>query len=405
MNVPRPDVILAPMRFAAALLLALPALAGEPGWTLPVEVATGRGDRRPMPIEVVRGTSGAVGVFTFLKETGLTFHVSKDGRAPWKVLMLPLGLPGEPLLQGDRVTVPITSFADSEVFVATFDLAKAEEVSRAKIPEKTLGMPMFSRLAASGDDRILLIGCEKGAPEISRSADGGKTWTAPERFWQSDKRDDAIAPPLFATSRGFHVVTVEDGRAVHRLSADKGATWTDDEAAPALPEEAGEPFCVAGAAAGKSLHLLFLTRRARYVHVVSRDEGKTWGAGRTVATTRDGDLAAIYQVKAAGTLVTFAWTEMGKRDLHPKKARLLVSRDSGGSWEESDVAAGLAGDSGVAAVQIESEGRLLVALLAVESEASDAQAWAIVRETTNEPATAWPEGEAAPKWWKGTSSK
>lgn len=392
------------MRVLASAVFICAAAAAEEArpWGLPEEVASGRAERKPAPIEIVKTPSGAVGVFVFIKETGLTLQASEKGTVPWKLVMLPLGLPGNPEVDGDLVRLPVTDFEKESVALLTFDLVKGERTARIVVPGKFPSMPLFTRWARVDRDACLVVSCERGEVLVSRSADGGGSWSEAAQVAVAAVRDDAVSPPLVVNARGFQLLTADaDGSLVQRVSPVAGGEWAVQEKRPLVPEDVGPPSVVNAAAAGRNIHVVAMTKFGKYAYWASRDDGATWQLPKTLAKARDCDLTRIFQVRAAGDVVTLAYTVPGNRDTHPKKAKLLVSRDAGLSWEESAVDEGLARDSGFPAIWIEPGGALLAALCASAPENSDAESYALVRRLR--PAGAerprWPAGTAVPDWW------
>lgn len=388
------------------ILLAAATAAGDPDhrWLVPEEVISAKGEREPIPVDVARTRSGATGVFVFEKDAGLTLHVSKDGRPPWKVLMLPLGLPGGTRTEEAVAETLLTDMDARTVAFARFDLEKAEELSRTPFPGKTTGTPLFSRLEADGATRSALVVCEGGDVNFSSSSDAGATWTAPTRIARNARHDDSICPPLYRTSRGLSVLHVDEAGAPAAIeSADGGKTWATSRSAPALAEKDGKPILVAGAADGRDLHAVFLTSEGRYVHVLSGDEGAHWQKPVLLAVTRLCDTACFFDLRAARGTVTFAWSEPGKGDRHVRRARLLVSRNAGNSWEESPIAGGLAADSGWPVVRLTPEAGVFALLSARPEEGKGGGKFVLLRESQgiDAPAPVWPAGRRVPEWWKG----
>lgn len=388
------------------LLLAAALAAAEPDhrWLVPEEVLSAKRERGLIPVDLVRTPAGAMGVFVFEKDAGLALHVSKDGKPPWKVLMLPPGLPGAARADGPIAEVLLTDMDARTAAFARFDLEKAEELSRTPLPGKTTGTPLFSRLEADGKNRFALLVCAGGDVNFASSPDGGTTWTAPVRIARNARHDDSICPPLFRTSRGLVVLHVDESGAVVPLeSADGGKTWAASKAVPALDEKDGKPILVAGAGDGRDLHAVFLTSEGRYLHVLSGDEGAHWQKPVLLAVTRLCDTACIFDVRAAGGTVAFVWNEPGKSDLHVRRARLLVSRSAGNSWEESPLAGGLAADSGWPVVRLTPEAGLVAVLSAHPEEGKGGGRFVLVRKAQgiDAPAPAWPADRKVPEWWAG----
>lgn len=390
---------------ACLILLSVAAAEEAPRrWALPEEVAFAEGRTPPFPTEVVVTESGRVGVFAFLKERGVLLRISKDGREPWTSIQLPLGIAGDARVEGERVEVVISDFMQKEASYFAFDLEKAEEVGRCRLPGGFPSMPMFTSLHAKGKDRFALVGCEQGHFVIFSSADEGKSWSDGVAAGRLGVRDDAVSPPLYVSEDGLHVVYVEKKGAIrHIVSADRGATWKDG-AAIRLPEGAGVPLLAAGAQSGARCHAVFVTSTGAYVHAGSADGGATWGEGTKVGSiAKVDDMAYIFRVKAEGDRVAVGFSEPGPRINRFKKALLFVSPDAGKSWEESPLAEGVEGATGIGAIALGPEGAVWAAFGCSPEEGDEGTHYVLLRRqlATGAPREEWPAGREVPSWWKG----
>ncbi|MCE9580993.1 MAG: hypothetical protein K8T20_00600 [Planctomycetes bacterium] len=383
-----------------AALSAIPAAGEASSWAFPAEAMSATSERLPCPVEVVRGESGAVGVFVFERDGGLTLRISKDGRAPWKVLLLPNGPAGEPVVEGDRVQVLLADADDKSVSLGVFDLVAQKDLSRVRIPGKLPGIPSFSRLAAQGPARFATVALESGELLYSRSADGGKSWSAFESVAKLAARGDACCPPLLVADDGVHLYfAASGGKLAHRVSND-GAAWKDGVAPPALPEEHGVPGAVTGTQVGKQFHLVVLTSKLRYLYNWSDDRGAHWGAWSVLAAPSSEvlgsfDLAATFRLKARGKTMAFTWTERGPKEGDPLHCRFLVSRTSGAKWENSSPAAGVKGSTGLATAYIGANGELTAAFAAAPGVRSGPRYVLVAGEGKG----GGESGEEKKEWW------
>lgn len=382
-------------------LSAIPA-CGEPApaWGHPAEVMSAKGERMPWPVEVVRGASGGVGVFVFEREVGLTMRWSKDGRAPWKVLLLPNGAAGEPVTEGDRVEIPLADEDARTVSVAAFDLAEGKELSRTAIPGALPRLPSFSRLAAGGTGRHLLLTTAAGELFHSRAEGDGTGWRAWAPAGRTAARGESSCPPLLVAEDGAHTMFVgEGGKLAHRVADAQGA-WKDGAEVPQPDAEHGVPLTVAGAQNGSQFHLVLLTARPRFLYTWSDDGGAHWAKWTVAAAPpKDAlgtfDVAASFRLKCRGRVALLAWTERGEREADPFAVRALVSRTSGSKWEEFSPGAGLRGSSGLPAVFIGEDGGITAAVACAPGVRSGAR-YVLVRGTRAGPdAGNPPEAE----WW------
>jgi hypothetical protein len=354
-----------------AVLAAIPALAEAPaGWIYPVEAMAAKGDRMPWPVEVVRGSSGGVGVFVFEREIGLTLRLSKDGRAPWKVLLLPNGPAGEPVVEGDRVEIPLADADDKSVSVAAFDLAEGKDLSRLRIPGEMKKPPSFSRLEARGADRFLLVSTAQGELFYSQTEEAGKKWRPLAVAGRTAASGDSCCPPLLVAEGGVHLVFVgEDFRLAHKVADPAGASWKDAGEIPRPAAEHGDPLLVAGAQNGNQFHLAVLTDKYRFLYNWSDDAGAHWAVWTVAAspmksTIGSFDIAATFRLKARGKTAVLNWTERGEHEGDPWTCRFLVSRTSGGRWEDLSPASGIRGSTGLAAAYIGEDGGITSAFAA-----------------------------------------
>ncbi len=397
-----------PLRLAVLPVLwfaGLSAAGEEPRvWGLPGQVLSAEGRTPPFPTEVVRTASGHVGIFAFHKEKGLMLRMAKDGKAPWTPIDLPMGVAGDARVDGDRVEVVVSDFRRKEATFVAFDFAKGVEIERCVLPGPFPSMPMFSGVAGSGKDRYVLVGCEQGEAMVCSSADGGRSWTAAVQAAHCGIRDDSVAPPMFVSADGVHVVAVERRGVIrHVVSADRGKTWNEGSAM-VLPDGQAQPVHVAGAQSGDEFHVVFLTLAGDYVHLGSGDGGATWGSAGIVASIpKVEDMAYIYRVEAEGKSVAVCVSQPGKQVNQLESARVFLSSDAGKTWVDSPVAEGIAGTTGFAAVSLGAGGEVFAAFGC--GPASDQQGGRFVLLRRLLPAGAareeWPDGEAIPEWWKG----
>jgi len=352
-------------------LAAIPALGeGSPGWVYPSEAMAANGDRMPWPIEVVLGASSGVGVFVFEHEVGLTLRWSKDGRAPWKVILLPNGPAGEPVVEGDRVEIPLADEDDKSISLAVFDLAQGKDLSRTRIPGELKRPATFSRLVARGADRFLAVSTAPGDIFFTQTEDGGKKWRALAVAGRTAARGDSCCPPLLIAADGPHLFFVgEDDKIAHKVADAAGAVWKDAAAVPLPVPEQGVPTLVAGAQNGNQFHLVLLTGKSRFLYSWSDDAGAHWAPWTVAASpTKEAlgsfDLAATFRLKARGKTAVLSWTERGESDGDPYSCRLLASHTSGGKWEDFGPVAGIRGSSGLAAAYIGEDGGITAAFAA-----------------------------------------
>lgn len=371
-------------------------------WGLPSEVFKSKSSKMPIPLEVVRSPSGAVGVFAFSKDDKLAFATSKDGRAPWKTLTLPIGVTGGTRVAGTRVEAIVTDFEAQKAAFVAFDIETCAEVERSALPGKFPSMPMFSSVVANAKDRFALVACERGEVFVSSSEDEGRTWSDPVQAFAEKVEDDAVAPPLFLAADGLHLVAVgKAGTLDHLVSADRGKTWAPG-AAPDLGKDV-KGVLAAGAQSGKGFHVVCLAESGAYVHVGSADDGKTWTKPVAVAKT-DGrkDAARIFNVRAAGDVVAFCCSDPGERGVSTTAGHVFLSHDAGATWSESPVTEGIDGKCGFPVVTL----------------AGNGDAWAVFGRgpgngvgknfvlfrrllDADAPREEIPEGAEVPEWWKG----
>ncbi|MEK7467876.1 MAG: hypothetical protein AAB074_10720 [Planctomycetota bacterium] len=385
-----------------AVLSAIEASAEAPvGWVYPAEAMAAKGDRMPWPVEVVRGPSGAVGVFVFERGAGLTFRVSADGRAPWKVILLPNGPAGEPVVEGDRVEIPLADEDDKSISIAAFDLAAGKDLSRTRIAGTLKGLPSFSRLAARGADRYLAMSTSSGEIFYSQTEDSGKKWRALSAAGRTVARGDSCCPPLLVADDGPHLVFVgEYNKLVHRIASAEGSAWTDAPAVPAPAPEQGDPVAITGAQNGNQFHLVLLTSKFRFLYNWSDDAGAHWAVWTVAAAPpKDSlasfDIAATFRLKARGKNAVFTWTERGEREGDPYYCRFLVSRTSGGKWEDFSPASGVRGSSGLAAAFIGEDGGITAAVAAAPKVTTGTR-YVLVRQAVK---GADPGEIPSAEWW------
>lgn len=397
-----------PLRLAVLPVLCwagLSAAGEEPRvWGLPGEVLSAEGRTPPFPTEMVRTASGMVGVFAFHKEKGLILRIAKEGKSPWASIDLPVGVAGDARVDGDRVELVVSDFSKKEAVFLAIDFAKGTEIERSSLPGPFPSMPMFSCVAGSGKDRFALVGCEQGEAMVCSSADGGRSWTAAVQAAQCGIRDDAVAPPMFVSADGLHVVAVERrGIIRHVVSADRGRTWNDG-AAIALPDGQAKPVHAAGAQSGNDVHVVFLTMAGDYVHMGSSDGGSTWGNAGIVGTiSRVEDMACIFRVEAEGKSVAVCVSEPAAAVNRLEAAHVFLSFDAGKTWVDSPVTEGIAGTTGFGAVSLGSGGEVFAAFGCGPASDQQGSRFVLVRRLlpTGAAREEWPEGKEVPSWWKG----
>ncbi|KAF0246420.1 MAG: hypothetical protein FD180_684 [Planctomycetota bacterium] len=349
-------------------LAAIPAFGeAPPGWVYPSEAMAAKGDRMPWPVEVVRVASGGVGVFVFEREVGLTLRWSKDGRAPWKVILLPNGPAGEPVVEGDRVEIPLADEDDKSISVAVFDLAQGKDLSRTRIPGELKRPASFSRLVAREADRFLAWSTAPGDIFFSQTEDGGKKWRPLAVAGRTAARGDSCCPPLLIAADGPHLFFVgDDDKISHKVADPAGVAWKDAAAVPLPAPEQGLPALLAGAQSGSQFHLVLLTGKFRSLYTWSDDAGAHWAPWTVAASPSQDvlgsfDVAATFRLKARGKSAVLCWTERGKREGDPYLCRMLASHTSGGKWSDFSPVAGIRGSSGLAAAYLGEDGGITAA--------------------------------------------
>ncbi len=374
-----------------AILAALPASADPPpAWDHPVEAMAAKGDRMPWPVEVVRGASGGVGVFVFEREVGLTLRISKDGRAPWKVLLLPNGPAGEPVVEGDRVEIPLADEDDKSVSIAAFDLAEGKDLSRTPVPGALPRNPSFSRLAARGPERFLVVAMPSGDIYFSQTESEGKKWHALAPAGRTAARGDSCCPPLLLGDDGPHLLyAAEGGKLAHRVADADGANWKDGAAVPLPAKEQGAPVVLTGAQNGNQFHLVVLTDKSRFLYNWSDDAGAHWATWNVAAAPAldslgSFDVAATFRLKARGKTAVLSWTERGEREGDPYFCRFLVTRTSGSKWESFSPASNIRGSSGLSAAYVSDDGGITAALAAAPGITTGTR-YVLVRQTRRGP--------------------
>ena len=385
-----------------AALTAIEALAEAPvGWVYPVEAMAAKGDRMPWPVEVVRGSSGGVGVFVFERDAGLTMRWSNDGRAPWRVILIPNGPAGEPVVEGDRLEIPLADVDDKSISVAAFDLAEGKDLSRTRIPGGLKEPPSFSRLVARGADRFLVLSTPSGDLFCSRTEEGGKKWRALAAAGRTAARGDSCCPPLLIAADGPHLIFVgEDDKLAHKVANADGAVWKDSAVVPVPAPEQGVPVAVTGAQNGNQFHLVLLTNKSRFLYNWSDDAGAHWAVWTVAASPmKDSlgsfDIAATFRLKARGKNAVLTWTERGVREGDPFFCRFLVSRTSGGKWEDFSPASGVQGSSGLAAAFIGEDGGITAAIAAAPKVTTGTR-YVLVRQAVK---GADPGEIPSAEWW------
>lgn len=384
-----------------AALAAIPAAADPPpAWDYPVEAMAAKGERMPWPVEVVRGASGGVGVFVFEREAGLTLRHSKDGKAPWKVVLLPNGPAGEPVVDGDRVEIPLADEDDKSVSIAAFDLAEGKDLSRTLVPGALPRLPSFSRLAARGAERFLVVATPSGDVFFAQTENEGKKWHALALAGRTAARGDSCCPPLLVADDGPHLVFVaEGGKLAHRVADADGTAWKDGAAVPPPAAEQGVPVVLAGAQNGNQFHVVVLTDKSRFLYNWSDDAGAHWAAWSVAAAPAKEslgsfDVAATFRLKARGKTAVLSWTERGERDGDPYGCRFLVTRTSGSRWEDFSPAAGIRGSSGLASAFVSEDGNLTAAFAAAPDVTTGTR-YVLVRQTTRGKPGDIPQAD----WW------
>lgn len=383
-------------------MAAIPAFAeAAAGWVYPAEAMAAKGDRMPWPVEVVRGASGGVGVFVFERDIGLTLRWSKDGRTAWKVLLLPNGPAGEPVVEGDRVEIPLSDEDDKSVSVAAFDLAEGKDLSRTRIPGELKRLPSFSRLSAREAERYLVVMSPTGEIHFSQAAGDAKKWLPLSVAGRTRTRADACCPPLLIAADGPHLLFVgEDDKIAHRIADAAGTIWSDGPAVPLSAPEHGTAAVITGAQNGNQFHLVLMTSKFRFLYNWSDDAGAHWATWTVAASpSKDSlasfDLAATFRLKARGKTAVLTWTERGERDGDPYLCRFLVSRTSGSKWEDFSPTAGLRGSSGLASAFIGEDGGITAAI-AVAPKVTTGTRYVLVRQAIKGAA---PGEIPSAEWW------
>jgi len=229
-----------------------------------------------------------------------------------------------------------------------------------------------------------------GGFQLSRSEDGGKSWS---EFQPIPGEFDTYRPyvPVVVTSRGLHLFPVSSsGGMLHKLSVDKGRTWTD-EPAPALPGRKVRPTWALGTSNGKDIHLVTAAHQNFY-HVASRDEGRTWEKENFLARL---DVDGIFpQMTMAGDILAFS---MLSPTPGQAQAWLFLSRDGGRQWKREEFNAGVGGVSQYATLWAEADGTLWSAFTTSGIRPGVGREYILLREYAGLPAPATPLDEAARK--------
>jgi hypothetical protein len=165
---------------------------------------------------------------------------------------------------------------------------------------------------------------------------------------------------------------------LHKLSVDKGRTWTDEQA-PALPGRAARPTWALGAAEGEDLHLVTAAHQNFYHHA-SRDGGRTWEKERFLARL---DVDGIFpQMTAAGDVVAFSM--LSPTPGHAQ-AWLFLSRDGGRQWKREEFNAGVGGNCQHVTLWAEHDGTLWSAFTTSGLRARPGQEFLLLREYAGPP--------------------
>jgi len=329
-----------------------PSQKGNPRWLAPEEVLRSESLRTPRPADVFRTTSGKIGMV--LDGDSSSLLISKDGKAPWREVPLPPGTPSRQLVSGDQVTFLMSvSDLDEPLWQVTVEMSGNQTALKTPVGRGRRPVARTPYFLVHGNDRYALLAAEGegGGFYLTRSEDGGKTWSD---FQQIPGEFDAYRPyvPFVVTSRGLHFFPgSRSGGMLHKLSVDKGRTWTD-ERAPVLPGRTASPTWALGAAQGDDIHLVKAAHQNFY-HLASRDAGRTWEKERFLARL---DVDGIFpQMTMAGDVVAFS---MLSPTPGGAQAWLFLSRDGGRQWKREEFNAGVGGNCQYMTLWAEHDGTL-----------------------------------------------
>jgi hypothetical protein len=349
----------------------------DPRWLAPEEVLRSEGLRTPRPAEVFRTTTGTIGLVLVGDTSSLL--ISKDGKAPWREVPLPPGTPSRPLVSVDQVTFLMTGSDDEPLWQITVEISGNQTAHKTPVGRGPRPAGRAPYLLGRGNDRYALLAAEGqgGGFHLSRSEDGGKTWS---EFQQIPGEFDVYRPyvPFVVTSRGLHFFPDSRSGMLHKLSVDKGRTWTD-ERAPVLPGRAANPTWALGAAQGEDIHLVTAAHQNFY-HLASRDAGRTWEKERFLARL---DVDGIFpQMTVAGDVVAFSMLSPT-----PGKAQawLFLSRDGGRQWKREEFNAGVGGNCQHVTLWAERDGTLWSAFETSGVQARPGLRYLLLREYAGPP--------------------
>jgi hypothetical protein len=349
------------------LFTLLLAAAQDPGWREPSEVhrVDGMIDIYG-PSEIFRTRNGHVGVVITAQDGNDAvswLRVSQGDQGPWTEPTLPAPWGRLLQVQGDEVDV-LTCDPQGRIRLRlAWENGRPREVWRKKFSPPPDGRRL-AQVLADGDTLLALLSDKDDFRRLSvaRSTDGGASWSESTSLGRSVHRGSPrVSTDLLRTETGVHAVVLDEAGGVHHHSTqDGGGTWAKKDLRPFLPADLGSADSIVGLALGGTLHLVmtFWEKKARehVIHVASRDEGRTWEKARKILTGPiGGDLAPFYGLRGSGEVLAFTATDH-------QRARLLVSRDGGRAWKESDVRAGLRYGAGLAATWVDPEGTLRCAL-------------------------------------------
>lgn len=271
------------------------------------------------------------------RSTGIRVAESTDGGRSWQVVG---GPGGETAFGGYRNNHELTSGPDGTLYVAWLDSRYSSSdsyevrmlVSRSEDGGRTWSDPVMPDSAATCECcRVALVAAPDGTLYVawrkildggirdivmSSSTDGGLTWTAPvlvfEDGWVQDYCPDA-GPALAVSENGtVHVAwwTGKEGAAGVKYvrSLDGGNSFSS----PILSETADQSAAshVQLATSGNTVHLVFDDGRItppRIAHAVSRDGGARFGSMEYVSPA--GVLATYPHLAAGGEAAVIVWNE------------------------------------------------------------------------------------------------
>jgi len=180
---------------------------------------------------------------------------------------------------------------------------------------------------------------------LRRTKDGGLTWSAPRRV---AALAGTVGQAISALPDGRLLLTglAPGGRTalVASTSRDRGRTWGRPvifgTRLRVMPRRPGDlpvrpgifpALAVLPDGAVVALWARAQRRRSELVRAVSRDDGRTWSAGRVVLTRRGAAMTPAVAVAPDGTL-GLSWTEILPGRRGETSVVFAVSRDTGRTW-------------------------------------------------------------------------